>query len=194
MTFPFQCRKLLDQGERLQPEQIEQFWNQLSQLPTEFESEGPQLSEFQIEDAICGGIAVLTCLHSDWLDSHLERDEWCKEWLGRIISEPPSRGPIYSEVSLFDRYCDSFLANIAASEWAANPEDEYVRELVASIAMSLRYETVGILFRSAFRQRDKLAATTSSGCKHCSSSGPPYETFGTTAVASVPLGVASIYG
>jgi ABC-type ATPase involved in cell division len=161
MTFPFRCREILDKGEALSEEQLEGFWLELVQVAEGFveseeEEEGPRA--YRLHDIVCGGIAVLVCLHPEWLDARPERREWCDEWLARIIAEPPPPDPIDFEGSLFDRHWDSFLANIAAAEWARQPEAPEIRAFAASMAMAFRYETAGILMREVARYRDRLGA------------------------------------
>jgi energy-coupling factor transporter ATP-binding protein EcfA2 len=156
MTFPFQCRQIIDKREKLPIEQIEEIWNELIQIAGGFEGEDETPGSFWLPDVLCGGIAVLKCLHSDWLEVHPDRREWCDNWLDRIIAQPPVLEPMVFERTLSNLHWDSFLANIAASQWAERPEDPVVRALVAWVAMSFRYETVGILMDSAARQRDRL--------------------------------------
>jgi len=156
MTFPFQCRRIIDKREKLRTEQLEEFWNELIQIAGGFEGDDEKPGALCLPDVLCGGIAVLKCLHSDWLEVHPERRERCDNWLDRIIAQPPVREPTVFEGTLSNLHWDSFLANIAASQWAERPEEPEIRALVAWVAMSFRYETVGILMESAARQRDRL--------------------------------------
>jgi hypothetical protein len=107
---------------------------------------------------VCGGIAVLIVLHSEWVESRPDVEKWCSDWLEKVLSDPPSDGPLEFEGTLFDLHWDSFLADIAPAVWARGLDDHDSRMMVAMMAMSFRYETAAILMRRATRLRHALGA------------------------------------
>jgi hypothetical protein len=113
-------------------------------------------SEVNVEDAVCGGVAVLLQFHRDWLKQYPERKEWCVKQLINIIQNPPEAGTFESETDAIDWRWDSFCAQIIPLLWAEDPDSPIFRECVAVLAASYYYKTVEILFCSAAKVRSHL--------------------------------------
>ena len=156
LSFPGKCRRLLNGKEQLSAEQIEEFWDEFQAIIADLQRNSDTKPLHRIDDIICGGIAVLICLHSDWVNERSERLEWCNSEINRVIEQPPPFESLESMISKFDGHWDSFLADIAVSRWVSDPSNDANRSLVASIALSLRYVTVGYLYRAASRSRYQL--------------------------------------
>ncbi len=153
--FPLKCRRMLDEDNSLSSSELETFWNNMVSL-SEYSDFGDESSFSTVDDVAIGGMAVLYVLHSDWLEAHPERQAWCEHKLEEWLSSRPHREPRESKVTLFHYRSDSFFAEIAAAEWARDPEDSTARWFVADIAMSFQYDVVGILMRRATRERARL--------------------------------------
>lgn len=158
MNLPWQCRDLLDKGTPLPPQQIPYLWEKLQALDNSPPTI-PQESEYQIlsiEDAICGGIAVLLAFHRAWLVSEPGRMEWCRHKLEEMISNPPERARFDSELSKGTRHWDAFVADCGVTLLNENPNDPFARYLVAMGVAAFHYETTTLTMGRAFRYRDKL--------------------------------------
>src|SRR5581483_4437987 len=76
-----------------------------------------------VEDAVCGGIAVLLILHRDWLAADPDRMAWCRQKLEQVMQHPPSWSPFDDKSAVGDRHWDAFAAECGVALLAENQED-----------------------------------------------------------------------
>jgi hypothetical protein len=157
-TYPFKCRKILDQNEQLSDSDLETFWTELVQLSDYSDRDDERPTITPSVDVVIGGVAVLMVLHLEWLEAHPERREWCHDHLAAVLAGPPTPDALESEFTILDHRLDCFCADIAVAEWTRAPEDPAARWFVANMATSFRYETVRILMRRAARERQRLGS------------------------------------
>jgi hypothetical protein len=156
LFFPLQCRQILNKSQPLAHDNLLQFWTVLQRI-SEFTPREDVESEINnVEDAICGGIAVLVELHRDWLKQNPEKEKWCIDALLKTIQNPPEPRGFDSEVDIADWRWDSFCAQSIPLLWVENPDSPVLRECVAILATSHHYKTVEILFASTVRVRGHL--------------------------------------
>jgi len=156
LTFPLNCRQILDAGQPLLPENLEQFWNILQRVSGLTPPADIEPGVINVEAAICGGVAVLLHFHRDWLEQYPEREEWCMNQLLKTIHNPPKAGKFDVEENASDYHWDSFCAQVLPLLWAEDPDLPILRECVASLATSYHYKTVAILINSAAKHRSRL--------------------------------------
>src|SRR4030067_252425 len=81
LNRPIECRSRINDGKRLDDDQIINFLNQAKTL-SDYKSDDPKLDErAPSANAICGTIAVLIRLHRDWLRENPSEERWCIEKL-----------------------------------------------------------------------------------------------------------------
>jgi hypothetical protein len=157
LTFPIQCRELLDAGKPMSDEEAESFWTQLRKVVTiEPGVLGDDFPADRKHASILGGIAVLMNLASVWLSADREREDWCASRMSETLQSPPPRGPLDTEHSISTDCWHSFQAEIAVALLAESPESPDVRAFAAGALTSYWYATTGVGLRLAYRYRDKL--------------------------------------
>lgn len=158
MNLPWRCRDLLNKGKPLQQQQIPHLWEKLQTfdnlLPTLPQESVEKI--LNIENAICGGIAVLLSFHREWLVSEPDRMAWCRGKLEGIIRNPPERISLDSEMSTGGRQWDAFIAESGVMMLIENPDDQLARYVVATGVAAFHYETTALTVSRAFRSRDIL--------------------------------------
>jgi hypothetical protein len=157
MTFPFQCRQLLDSDEHFGPDQLPQFWEfvqGIESLSPELAHDGDPLHH--IEDLLCGAIAVLIVKHYDWLAADPERLAWCRAKLEAVLARPPERLGFDSEGAPGDRKWDAFAAEAGVALLARDRNDLLARRLVATGVLSFHYSTVSRTLIGACQCRQQL--------------------------------------
>ncbi|MBE9053451.1 hypothetical protein IQ243_24190 [Nostocales cyanobacterium LEGE 11386] len=152
LSFPFRCHEILNAGQPLPDEQLEQSWNFLQQLAG-FPSVEDDTGLYDIENSICGGIAVLIQFHWNWLQQYPEREQWCIEQLIKIIHEPPKANKFGNEESNLGWEWDIFCAKIIPLIWSKFSDSNKWRECVALLVTSSRYAVVNTVFAHAAKFR-----------------------------------------
>jgi hypothetical protein len=156
--LPFQCRRCLDAGTRLPPEQILRLWEFIRDL----DANPPELAErdgeglFHIEDILCAGIAVLVVLHADLLAETPDRMAWCRQKLEAIVQNPPATFRFDAETAPGDRRWDAFAAEAGVVLLAEDREDALARRLVAAGVMSFHYSTTALTLSRGCQSRERL--------------------------------------
>lgn len=158
------CRQLLDEGEALPEDELqalvsavkcaESAWNHPVEQPSAPEDiDGSRaLSELDVAhaleapaNALAGGIAVLLCLHYDWVVAQPELLTWCRDSLSGIMLNPPPSHSVPESVSTWTWDC--FAAEAIVVLWQHDPENLDLRRMVAILAFSNHNAAVAILMR-----------------------------------------------
>ncbi len=159
LTFPHRCRQLLEKDEPLSDTAAEALWNEMQEL-SKFQLAPETDEEFgpvrQRADVVAAGITVLAILASEWLERNENHVHWCAEELVSIGQNPPRppRFDIPESVTTDAWHC--FLAELAVSELASDPNDEQARAWAAQGVMSRWHSSIRLAMERAFRLRDKL--------------------------------------
>ncbi|MEK6289268.1 MAG: hypothetical protein AABO57_26450 [Acidobacteriota bacterium] len=153
MEFPVRCKAILEGGKPLPADSIEDFWNEIQRISKLFRGDSPDESVRRIDDAVCGGIAVLLEYHSDWLKRYPDHKEFCTQRLIESTRNPPPSREFDSDVSAYDWAWHSFCARAVPILWSENPDEPIVRESVVSLALNSHYKTVATLCQSAAKRR-----------------------------------------
>lgn len=142
--------------EKLDDDQIIDFLSQVKYLH-DSKSDERKLNELAPSaNAICGTIAVLVCLHRDWLRENRSEEEWCIEKLLQILNNPPKRPEFDYPKSFIDYTWEHFTAEAAPLLWAEQPENKTWRQIVAQLVTSKHYNTSSIVINRAFENRHAL--------------------------------------
>jgi hypothetical protein len=136
LHLPIRCRQILDAGQPLQHDILEQFWDRLQHIsqfppPTDDDSEGDR-----VEDAICGGVAVLLKFHRQWLRQEPAREEWCVQQLLTTVRNPPKTGRQDHESAHVTRKWEQFCAQVLPLLWIDAPNSPDLRECIALLVTS----------------------------------------------------------
>ena len=156
--LPWRCRKFLDAGTPLPPDQLQWLWNFLQAIdakPPELpsDSSGPLL---RIEDVLCGGIALLLSTSRDWLLQDASRMAWCRRKLEATIDDPPPLRRFDSELSVGNERWDCFAAECGVLLLAVDPSDTLARKLVAAGLVAFNYNTTALTMVRAAVARSQL--------------------------------------
>ena len=156
-AFPFQMRQLLDSDERFPQDQLPQFWEfvqGIEDLSPRLANDGDPLH--QIEDLLCGAIAVLIVKHYDWLAADPERMAWCRGKLEAVIRRPPAPLRFDSATADGDRKWDSFAGEAGVALLAHDRNDPLARRLLAVSVLSFHYSTTSRTLIRASQRRQQL--------------------------------------
>jgi hypothetical protein len=156
--FPWQCRQQLDAGSPLTREQIPVFWEFIQGIDTN----PPELARengeplLNIEDILCGGIAVLLVLHYDWLTADPDRMAWCRRKLEAVLQNPPVPFRFDSEMASGERQWYAFAAEAGVALLARNRNDPLARIGVATGIVSFHYSTTALTAWRASRLHEQI--------------------------------------
>ena len=153
LLYPAQCRRILD-GELRLSQELDAFWSQLQEIAAMEVPDGEEPE--RKEHALCGGIAVLTLQHREWLFADSEKKRWCEAQLLRVIQRPPAPSDFDSPVGRASWCWDRFCAQAAPAYWAEDLASPKWRRAVAHLALSAHFETVSYLFLGCIALREKL--------------------------------------
>ena len=156
LGFPFRCRQLLDGEAALSRNEVETFYEQLQQIAALRAAAHDGIREASACAAVCGGVAVLTILHRDWLAADPAREVWCREQIQSILDFPPPQGEFDTPESVSTTACDSFLAELFVVLLSEDSDDPSVRELAANCACGFHYAATKLAMQRAFRCRQQL--------------------------------------
>lgn len=157
LTFPGQCRRILDGELELPEDQLEEFWTQVSSRIAE-----PPSSEvttdgvISADDAGCGLAVVLIVGHREWLRQHPEREQRCLDTLLQAVAVERERKWFDDARGGTDWSWDAFCADALPAIWAEQPEEPLLRRAIARLAFSLSYATIRRLFAACAAVRDRL--------------------------------------
>jgi len=156
-NIPFQMRQVLDSDERFSQDQLPHFWEfvqGLEDLSPRLANDGDPLH--QIEDLLCGAIAVLVIKHHDWLAVDPERMAWCRGKLESVVRQPPAPLRFDSATADGDRKWDSFAGEAGVALLAHDRNDPLARRLVAASVLSFHYSTTSRTLIRASQHREQL--------------------------------------
>ena len=160
---PEYYRYLLDEEKRIPLEELPSLFKKIQYLiegynkfnhyqtseGEEFNSNYPtdeQLFDFEMRlNSLTGGLAVLICMHLDWLQEVPKRLEWCLDTLLKVVSSPPPQSSMSIPESACMWHWDVFAAEAAVILWEDNPQDPDLRCIIAELVFSPHNVSVGQL-------------------------------------------------
>jgi hypothetical protein len=159
LLFPVQCFQILDKGQPLPENALPEFWDILQKISKLLPPPDPDSTHNKIEDAVCGGAAVLLKLHRNWLQQNPDKEEWCITQIVKTIFNPQQPRGFDLPDSLISWNWEAFCASIIPVLWAESPDSPILRQCVIRLALAYHYETVKILFSSAANYRSTLGGS-----------------------------------
>ena len=154
LTFPMTCRKMIDERASLEPNQIEDFWARLQEIADD--ADDARNRGDRPDDAIVGGIAALSILHSDWLEADPEREKWCADQFSNVLDNPPPHPQFHIPEPISNYHWDNFAAMLLPQMLAENPSHDGIRALCADFALAYNFSVTQDLMKFAFEQRETL--------------------------------------
>jgi hypothetical protein len=127
-NLPFEYRKRIDERRGLPKEQLHGFFEELRNRQTKVKSQ----DDFS---AFMGGVAVLVCLHVDWLDEDVDRRAWCRAIVVGLAAQMSLNEQLDAPEIPLPWAWDSFAADVAAALWEQDPTDPKLREAVATLVV-----------------------------------------------------------
>ncbi|HCH5818798.1 TPA: hypothetical protein NK012_000474 [Vibrio parahaemolyticus] len=164
ILYQSNCRHFINEGKPMPTNELEAFVQDLKNIKeiwqNDLNSSSSPKKERNIDtfdqfdlpnlpaNALSGGIAVLLCLHFEWVNNQPTLLAWCQDSLTDLIDHPPPR----TGIDVHDDECtwtwDCFTAEAMVVLWQQDPQDSTTRRLVARLAFSFHNEAVALLVRS----------------------------------------------
>lgn len=152
--FPMDCRRILDGEKHLSAADCEAFWQTARQIEEQAVTGEDEIARKAA--AISGAVAVLVNLHFDWIEGDPERVKWCLQQLQQIVNNPPNRRQFDVPDSAGDWDWDCFVAEAGVSLLKVDPENPFLRDLVATGIAGFHYGTTQKTMKLAHRYRHSL--------------------------------------
>jgi hypothetical protein len=160
MSFPIQCRTILDENKLLSNEVLETMWEQWERIcelagqrvvpSIEGEHVGGESAS-----AVSGGIAVFL-RYPEWCESEPSRKERLLSALRALLNDPPQPSTTDSPESGLTWNWDCFVAEAVALLWGQEPRNVEWRQAVTRMVFLPRYATVKVLFTCCAEHRVSL--------------------------------------
>lgn len=154
LSFPFSCRKMIDERKGFKTEELEEFWQRLKRIGNN--SEQALARGDRPEDAILGGIALFYTLHKEWVEADSDRDNWCGEQFCKILYTPPPHPQFHVAESSSNYHWDNFVAIMLPQLLAEDLSNEVSRSFCAEFALAFNYSVIQDLMTFAFEHRAVL--------------------------------------
>lgn len=155
ITFPIDCRRILDGGKNLPENECPSFLEMAKRISAQQVDGDKQLE--RKKSSVAGAVAVLLTQNFAWVESDLERSQWCLEQLARIVESPPPRSEFDSPEAVGDSTWDCFIAEAAVGLLRTDADGDFTRELVAFGVMAYHYGTTKKAMSLARRRGTLLA-------------------------------------
>jgi hypothetical protein len=152
--LPFECRQILMGEKESTDEKIAAWWDDLPAIRA-LAVPDDERGARDVEDAVCGIVAVAIVHHRQWLAADPARGAEARNILEKIGAEPPGRF-WFGEDDVSDDRWDNFAAWALTTLWVEKPNDPFLREAVAGLAMWERYLVVERVLRVAAAHRGEL--------------------------------------
>jgi len=155
INLPYRIREWIDKGIRPEDEAIEEFWNSVQQRLGELPADDEIFSVgVRRREDLESGIAALLVLRArEWLRSHPDREQWCRQaLLSPFEGSPPPTHPFDSPGEMAIDTWDSFCAEALPVLLAEDPADTELRSAVARLAIHPHRLTVRKAFFAVSRQ------------------------------------------
>ena len=157
INLPINFRRILDGEVTLSPNDAEKVWDITQRVSNiELVEDDSEFDVLNKANAICGGVAILFKYFRAWLKENPDKEVWCIEKVVEFILKPLPDNSLDSEVGIGSWIWDRFCAEVMPIMWANEPDDPLYRRCVAVFATNKHYETVAILYKSAFELRGDL--------------------------------------
>lgn len=148
-TLPFQCRKALDAHTPIATEQVEWLVGCIRTLHEKSDEYDDAIHTSR--DVVLSGVAVLICLHYNWLADRPAQLAWCRERLHEVVKTAGLPSSRYSDTNIGNDKADAFSAESGVSLLARDRSDPLARTLVAQGITGFLYSTTQLVVNRAIR-------------------------------------------
>jgi hypothetical protein len=156
LSFPFKCRRILNGEEALREEDLSAFWDQIQKIDALNTTQDPDVDRGRIEDAICGGMAVLLVKHQSWLADTPDKLAWCVNRLAAVLTSPPPHGSFTVPESIMSTHWSGFMAECGVAMLAESPQNKQIREIVAGSTAHYFHATTAFAMRMGCQFRREI--------------------------------------
>ena len=154
LTFPMQCRQIIDGDAKLLESECEGIWLKGQQIEEREPRDDDEASRRAA--AIAGTAAVLLNAHPEWTRDEPERLAWCVSRLQELVENPPARGRFDVPEAAGSWDWEYFAAEAGVRLLCFDREDAFARTLVADGVIAFHYETTRRVMALAYRLRPML--------------------------------------
>jgi hypothetical protein len=152
--LPYECSQALLEGSECSEQRMNELWSMLSEV-RKLSTADEEVGLRDVEDALCGVVAVAVLRHRAWLAAVPGREAEAFEILHRVAANPPKRY-WYVENDICDFKWDIFAAAAVTALWSEQPNDPFLRHSVGSLAVWNRHLVVATVMRIAAQNRVRL--------------------------------------
>ena len=153
LSFPMQCRRILNGEEELSEENLPEL---LGYAAGGGEVERQDDWDVDRPWAIrCGAAAVAVLRFPGWLNRHPGWRRRCRSWLLSTCLSPPAAGPLDTRHSIGGCSWDSFCAEAIPALWSEEPEHPALRRAMAALVGAPHDDSALQLFMAAARFRHR---------------------------------------
>jgi hypothetical protein len=158
LTFPVECRQRLEKETPVPEADLPVFWEALEAISSARRPAQPHPDDMplRVEDALCGGIAVLLVLHAPWLAEHPDRAAWCRRTLEEVLRTSPPRAMFDVPDAAGSWHWEDFAGECGIALLMDRPDDILARHLTAMGVAAYRYGTTTLTMQRAFLCRERL--------------------------------------
>lgn len=152
--LPFQCRQVLMGETECSQEQMTTWWSQLESLRS-LSTDESERGIRDVEDALCGIVAVAVVKHRQWLAADPTREREAISILAAVGRQPPKQF-WYVEDDNTDFKWDSFAAWALTTLWCEQPDDPSLLQAVGALVLWDRNLVVSRVMTIAAKNREAL--------------------------------------
>jgi hypothetical protein len=154
--LPFQCRQVLMGEAECSEEQMIAWWSQLEDLRS-LSTDESERGFRDVEDALCGIVAVAVVKHRAWLAADPAREKEALSILAAIGRHPPA--PFwYVDDDTTDFKWDNFAAWALTTLWCEQPDEPSVLQAVGALVLWDRNLVVSRVMTIAAKHRQALGS------------------------------------
>jgi hypothetical protein len=154
--LPFQCRQVLMGEAECSEKQMTEWWSQLEYVRS-LSPDEDERGFRDVEDALCGIVAVAVVKHRRWLAANPAREKEALSILEAVGRQPPKQF-WHVEDDTTDFKWDSFAAWALTTLWCEQPDDPYLLQAVGALVLWDRNLVVSRVMTIAAQHREKLGA------------------------------------
>ena len=151
-NFPFECRKIIENGNPLSDNDAENIWNKMNELADNFlkktdsESDSDMSGFVTYREIYCAGICAILHQNPDFIMQHEDRRNWTIHTVFRIYNDQPSRWEFDTPAMCLLNSWDSFIGEISLLLY----RHEYnTKELLARSLLLFHYAAIKASLSSA---------------------------------------------
>ncbi len=141
--LPFQCGRVISGEAECSEQQMIEWWSLLAAVRA-LSTAPDEVGLRDVEDALCGVVAVAVMRHRAWLAAVPAREAEAFAILREVAAKPPTSF-WHVDDDTCDFKWDNFAASAVTTLWSERPDDLFLRRGVATFALWDRYLVLPVL-------------------------------------------------